>query len=100
MSEVVKSFSGAPNLPPRPDASGEAAMLLVESLVHELVAGRILPLEAAVDVVQVAIDVQAEIADARGDDPAIASEACRMLSAIATSLDRSEERRAGLTPIH
>lgn len=52
-------------LPPtssaRPDPHGQAAMLLVESLIHSLVARSVIRIEDAIDLITVAIDVTIEI---------------------------------------
>lgn len=53
-----------------PDRHGEAALLLVESLIHGLISRSSLTVSEAVDVVQVAIDVEDEIFRRRGVDSA------------------------------
>jgi len=68
------------------DPHGEAALLLVESLLHELLQGALLTNAQALAVVQSAIDVQCEIDDERGRDPAAASIPVRLLGAIAQSI--------------
>jgi len=71
---------------PAADAHGEAAILLIESLIHGLVARAVLSRDEAVELVAVAIDARIEIAADRGEgedphDPALA-----LLSAIRASL--------------
>lgn len=71
---------------PAADAHGEAAILLIESLIHGLVARTVLSRDEAVELVAVAIDARIEIAADRGEgedphDPALA-----LLSAIRASL--------------
>jgi hypothetical protein len=69
-----------------PDLSGEAALLLVESLIHALVAKSGLSLPEAIEVVQIAIDAQLAIGKDRGDDPDQTLRSASLLAAIANSL--------------
>lgn len=48
------------------DSHGRAALLLVESLIHELVAKAVLTLGEAIDIIDIAIDVEGELALAAG----------------------------------
>ncbi|WP_404712253.1 hypothetical protein [Sphingomonas sp. MMS24-J13] len=73
---------------PEPDAHGQAAMLLVESLIHGLVARSILSVEDAVEVVDVAAEVKADIAAELGDSPATMEKSLTLLQAISASLRR------------
>jgi hypothetical protein len=50
-------------VPPEPDPHGQAALLLVESLIHGLVGRRVLSLQEAVDVIEVALDAQIGLED-------------------------------------
>jgi hypothetical protein len=68
------------------DPHGEAALLLVESLIHGLLRRSQLTLAEAIDIVQVAIDVEAETGHDRGDDPTRASPAALRLTAMLDSL--------------
>ena len=86
-------FDGAARAP-IPEAHGEAALLLVESLIHGLVARSALSIGEAIDIVQIAIDAQVEISDARGD-PDEVRPAVRYLSAIATSLKIDDRQKDG-----
>ncbi len=45
-----------------PDPHGQAAILLVESLIHALVARSVISMEDAIEVVTVALDAKIEIA--------------------------------------
>ena len=67
---------------------GAAALLLVESLIHGLVARSGLSVTDAVDIVQVAIDVQVQISDHAGVEPST-----QLLTRIADSL-RADDPRA------
>lgn len=50
-----------------PDAHGEAALLLVESLIHGLIERSVLSPAQAVEVIDIAADASVEIADQRGE---------------------------------
>jgi hypothetical protein len=67
-----------------PDAHGQAALLLTESLLHMLVASRRLTNAQAVDVVHSAAVVKVEVAEAAGES------ANRMLESLAL-LNRMED---------
>lgn len=69
-----------------PDAHGQAAMLLVESLIHGLIAQSVIRVEDAIDVVTVAIDVKKEIAADLGDSEDTMDKSLGLLSAIRGSL--------------
>ena len=69
-----------------PDPFGQAALLLVESLIHGLVASSTITLENAVDIVTVAIDVKDEIAADLGDSPKTKDKSLELLAAIKASL--------------
>ena len=69
-----------------PDAHGQAAMLLVESLLHALVARSVLTLEDAIEVVTVATEVKEEVAYHLGDTPETMRKSVNLLSAVARSL--------------
>ena len=69
-----------------PDAHGQAAMLLVESLIHGLVARSIITVEDAVEIVTVAAEVKEEIADELGDSPSTMRKSLSILNAVAISI--------------
>lgn len=50
-----------------PDGHGQAAMLLVESLLHALVERSVITLEEAIETVDVAAEVEQAMAAERGD---------------------------------
>lgn len=74
-----------------PDAHGQAAFLLVESLIHGLVDRRVISLEAAIEIVEVAVEVKAGIADELGDTPATLRRSLGLLNGLADSL-RSDQK--------
>ena len=69
-----------------PDAHGQAAMLLVESLVHGLIARRVLTVAEAVEIVDVAAEVKIDAAEGLGDLPANHRKSLHLLTAISSSL--------------
>ncbi len=71
-----------------PDAHGQAALLLVESLIHELVAQSALTPATAVDVIETATNVSREIAEDRGASAETLRTSQSLLSAISQSLSR------------
>lgn len=71
---------------PEPDAHGQAAFLLVESLIHGLVAQSALSLDAAVEIVEIAAEVKVEVAPLLGDTPATLERSLLMLENLAGSL--------------
>lgn len=71
---------------PVPDAHGQAAMLLVESLIHGLIARSVISVADAIEIVEVAADVKVEVAAELGDTPATFHRSLAMLEAIRGSL--------------
>jgi hypothetical protein len=69
-----------------PDAYGQAALLLVESLIHHLVGRSVISVAEAVEIVQVAADVKAEVAADLGDSPATMRHSLALLESISLSL--------------
>lgn len=75
-----------------PDAHGQAAYLLVESLIHGLVARRTLTVADAIEVVEIAADVKAQIAGDLGDSPATLRRSLALLNALQNSLQTDQAR--------
>jgi hypothetical protein len=69
-----------------PDAHGQAAILLVESLIHGLIARSVITVEDAMEVVTVAIDVAMEIGADFGDCRDSTYKSFAILAAIRESL--------------
>lgn len=69
-----------------PDAHGQAAMLLVESLIHGLVARSVISIADAVEIVGVAAEVKEEVAAEMGDSPATMERSLAILGAVGASL--------------
>ena len=83
---MVDSTSNDNEFTPNPtnqvDANGQAALLLVESLIHGLIARDVLPVSDAVEIVGSATD----IAHLLGEAPATRRTSHTLLSAIQHSL--------------
>lgn len=73
-------------VPHEPDAHGHAAMLLVESLVHGLIARDVITVTDAVEIVDVAAEVKADFGAEQGESPANLRKSLGLLTAISTSL--------------
>lgn len=69
-----------------PDAHGQAAMLLVESLIHTLVARSVINLEDAIEIITVALDANTEIAVDLGNVDDATDKSAALLSRILQSL--------------
>jgi hypothetical protein len=69
-----------------PDPCGQAAMLLVESLIHGLVARSVISVPDAVEIVDVATEVKAQIGVELGDSPPNLRKSLELLDAIGNSL--------------
>lgn len=71
---------------PPADAAGQAAILLVESLMHGLVARSILTVADAVEIVETAAEVKEDIATDRGESSDSTRASLTILEAISASL--------------
>ncbi|MBC7799431.1 MAG: hypothetical protein H7Z10_02315 [Gemmatimonadaceae bacterium] len=80
-----------------PDAHGQAALLLTESLIHILVDKRTLTAAEAVEVVTTAAEVKVEVAEAAGESEARMRESLVLLAKMAGSfeVDRNSDRNRG-----
>lgn len=78
-------------VPREPDAHGQAAMLLVESLIHGLIARSALSVREAIEIVEVAAEVKIEIGADLGDSPATMRRSLALLGAISSSLRQDLE---------
>lgn len=74
--------------PQEADAHGEAAMLLVESVVHGLIARDVITVADAVEIVDVAAEVKADTANEHGSPLTNAQKSLGLLKAISSSLRR------------
>ena len=85
-SETIKDNQAALRTEEGPDAHGQAALLLVESLIHALIAGAVITVQEAVEVVETAADVKQEIAESLGDSPDRLGQSLTLLQTISDSL--------------
>lgn len=69
-----------------PDAHGQAAMLLVESLIHNLIERSVLNVAQAVEIATIAMDVKTEIAADQGGYDDFTDRSLALLSSIRGSL--------------
>ena len=74
-------------LPQKPDAHGEAALLLAESLLHGLIARAIVPVAEAIEMVEIAIDAKLQIDDDGAHVARGSRDALRLLGEIKLSLE-------------
>ena len=72
--------------PQSPDAHGQAAMLLAESMLHGLIARKVISVADAVEIVEVAAEVKKEVAADLGDTPATMRKSLALLASIRLSL--------------
>jgi hypothetical protein len=81
-----ENSSGVPRQVSEPDAHGQAALLLAESILHALVERSILSVTDAVSVVQTASEVKIALALEGGETRDRAIESLNLLSKISDSL--------------
>lgn len=88
MAENSNDNHAARDAAPRrePDAQGQAAMLLVESLIHGLIARAVISTEEAIEIVDMAAEVKAEVAAELGDSPETMQRSLALLESISLSL--------------
>lgn len=83
-------MTNAPNAPPaaaleEPDAHGQAALLLAESILHALVETGTLSLDAALSVIETTCEVKVEVAEQAGESNGRMEESLTLLRAISSS---------------
>lgn len=71
-----------------PDVHGHASILLVESLIHGLIARDVITVADAVEIVDTAVEVKADIAGDLGDSATNLRKSVGLLNAISVSLRR------------
>jgi len=87
MTQFQRQSVAAPPSKSEPDAHGQAALLLVESLIHMLIEHEVLSLEQAVEVIEIAAEVKTEVAAAAGESKTRMNESLALLADMATSLE-------------
>jgi len=73
--------------PHQPDAHGQAALLLAESMLHGLIARAVVPVAEAIEMVEIAMDAQAQIADSGMENFRGRRDALGLLAEIRLSLE-------------
>ena len=76
-------------LPPaveEPDAHGQAALILAESILHGLIEDKTMSAERALDVVRSAEEIKTEVAGLAGESQTRINESLELLKRIGTSL--------------
>ncbi len=71
---------------PEPDAHGQAAMLLTESLIFGLIERSVISVADAVDIVEAAAEVKVDIAADIGESPETLDRSLDLMTAISDSL--------------
>ncbi len=81
-----------------PDPHGQAALLLVESLIHGLLERSIIDADAAIEIIEAADSVQVEVAEAADGAGAPMWRSHALLSVIAQSFQLYGDRGGGGHP--
>lgn len=85
--------------PTVPDAHGQAALLLTESLIHGLLARSIISIEDAIEIVETADEVQVQVAEAADGAGAPMWQSHALLFAIAESLKYDVDSSSSPRPV-
>ncbi len=85
----VVSAAGSPGIV-EPDAHGQAALLLTESLIHMLVERGAITNTQAVEVVQTAAEVKVEVATSAGESAKRIKESLALLERMQSSLESDQ----------
>ena len=85
MSDVFKATTGSEDSA-RYDPAGEAALLLVESLIHGLIGKSVISVADAVEAINVAAEIRIELGEDRREDRQVAERSTALLTAMSRSL--------------
>ncbi len=77
--------------PSDPDPHGQAAILLVESLIHGLIENSVITVPGAIEIVESAAEAKAEIGFDLGDSAETMDLSLEILAAIADSLRTDDQ---------
>lgn len=77
---------------PEPDAHGQAALLLAESILHALVETKTLSREAALSVIETTCEVKIEVAERAGESKRRMTESLELLRVISKSFASYPDR--------
>ncbi|WP_174293450.1 hypothetical protein [Sphingomonas bacterium] len=75
---------------PEPDSHGQAALLLVESIIHTLIDAKVLSRVQVIGAVRTAAEVKVEVADELGESEANMRRSLGLLTAIERTLTVGE----------
>lgn len=75
-----------------PDPHGQAAMLLVESLVHGLIGRSVITVADAVEIIEVACEIKEEVAYETGESRPTMEKSLALLGALHASLSQDLPR--------
>ncbi|WP_033925144.1 hypothetical protein [Sphingomonas sp. 35-24ZXX] len=84
--------------PVEPDAHGQAALLLAESILHALVETDTLTIEGALSVIETTCEVKVEVAEQAGESRGRMQESLALLQAISASFAVDAEFREQSPP--
>lgn len=79
------------NIPPvssEPDAHGQAALILAESIIHALVETNTVTAERALEIIHSAEEIKTEIAGLTGESEGRMNESLELLKRIGVSLEK------------
>ncbi len=79
-----------------PDAHGQAALLIVESLMHGLIEKGLLSVDEAIDIMQSATEVKEDVVDLRVESLDTARHSLQLIDTIASSLAIDRPKAADL----
>ena len=77
---------------PEPDAHGQAALLLAESILHTLIKAKVLTTAQAASSIRTACEVKEEVAQDTDESEGRMQESLNLLSGIERSLSIDEDR--------
>lgn len=83
-----------------PDAHGQAALLLAESILHALVDSGTLTNREAITVMRTACEVKTEVATAAGESKVRMNESLDLLERMANSLESDEPKSRSKMVLH
>ena len=88
MAEISR-IGGTGKRPPRiePDAHGQAALMLAESMLHALVETATITAEEAISIIRTAQEVKAEVAKLAGESRGRMEESLELLNRTSISLE-------------
>jgi len=82
---IGETLVAPPPMSLEPDAHGQAALLLAESILHALVETKTLTVAGVLSIVETTCEVKVEVAEQTGESSKRMEESLRLLQAISTS---------------